>query len=303
MNLLNAIKALVLTVVLELPLASFAGEPPLNIKVFNGGEDHFGFAINSVIVTGKQDAILIDAQFTLSNAHRLVAEILETGKRLTTIYITHAHPDHFFALETLKAAFPKARVVSIPVVAQAIEDAYDFKLNYWGKILGNNAAKTRVKIESLAEDYIDLEGHQLKILGPMQGDMADSSVVWIPSIRTLVAGDAVFSGTHVWLFSAKTLEERQAWLKALDEFEALEPAVVVSGHTQNNRQLDPSSIQFTRRYIQTFEKQLHASKNSDDLIKRMNKLYPKLGLPICLEFSAKGLKDGWKWDGDFQPQK
>lgn len=82
----------------------------------------------------------------------------------------------------IKLAFPDARVVSIPVVAQTIEDAYDFKLKYWGKVLGNNAAKTRVKVEPLTEDHIDLEGHQLKILGPMQVDMADSSVVWIPSI-------------------------------------------------------------------------------------------------------------------------
>lgn len=119
----------------------------------------------------------------------------------------------------------------------------------------------------------------------------------------MVAGDAVFSGTHVFLFSTKTLEERQAWLKALDEFEALKPAVVVPGHSQNNRQLDPSSIQFTRRYMQTFEKQLAVAKNGDDLIARMKKLYPKLGLLLCLEFSAKGLKDGWQWDGDWHPKK
>lgn len=49
-------------------------------------------------MTGKTDEVLIDTQWTLSNAHRVIAEILETGKNLTTIYVTHAHPDHYFGL-------------------------------------------------------------------------------------------------------------------------------------------------------------------------------------------------------------
>jgi len=60
--------------------------------------DESGFEVASVIVTGKTDAALIDAQWTLSNAHRVIAEILETGKYLKTIYITHAHPESWPSL-------------------------------------------------------------------------------------------------------------------------------------------------------------------------------------------------------------
>jgi glyoxylase-like metal-dependent hydrolase (beta-lactamase superfamily II) len=58
--------------------------------------DEPGFEVASVVVTGMNDAVLLDARWTLSNAHRVIAEILDTGRRLTTIYITHAHPDHYF---------------------------------------------------------------------------------------------------------------------------------------------------------------------------------------------------------------
>jgi glyoxylase-like metal-dependent hydrolase (beta-lactamase superfamily II) len=68
----------------------------LTTKVFFSDES--GFAVASVIVMGKNDAALIDTQWSLSNGHRVAAEILETGKRLETIYITHAHPDHYFGL-------------------------------------------------------------------------------------------------------------------------------------------------------------------------------------------------------------
>ena len=54
--------------------------------------DEKGFEVASVIVIGKMNAALLDAQHTLSNAHRVIAEIAETGKNLETIYITQAHP-------------------------------------------------------------------------------------------------------------------------------------------------------------------------------------------------------------------
>ena len=76
--------------------------------------DESGFAVASVIVMGKNDAALIDAQWTLSNGHRVAAEILETGKNLKYIYITHAHPDHYFGLGPITEAFPNAKAIALP---------------------------------------------------------------------------------------------------------------------------------------------------------------------------------------------
>jgi glyoxylase-like metal-dependent hydrolase (beta-lactamase superfamily II) len=95
-------------------------------KVFFSGES--GFEVASVIVTGKTDAVLIDAQWTLSNAHRVVAEILETGKYLKTVYVTHAHPDHYFGLGPVAEAFPEARVTALPSVARIINKQFFGKI-------------------------------------------------------------------------------------------------------------------------------------------------------------------------------
>ena len=60
------------------------GPNSLSTKVFFSNEK--GFEVASVIVMGKTNAVLIDAQWTLSNAHRVIAEITETGKHLETIF-------------------------------------------------------------------------------------------------------------------------------------------------------------------------------------------------------------------------
>ena len=36
-----------------------------------------------------------------------------SGKQLTTIYISHGDPDYYFGLDTLTAAFPKAKVLGL----------------------------------------------------------------------------------------------------------------------------------------------------------------------------------------------
>ena len=110
------------------------GPNSLATKVFFSDES--GFEVASVIVTGKTDAVLIDAQWTLSNAHRVIAEILETGKRLKTIYVTHAHPDHYFGLGTIAEAFPQARVIALPSVARTINKQFFGKIEHWEKVIG-----------------------------------------------------------------------------------------------------------------------------------------------------------------------
>ncbi len=280
-------------------LQAFA-ENKLNYRVFMSSEDHMGLGVASTIIYGEKEAVLVDAQFTLSNAHRLVAEILELNRSLTHIYITHVHPDHFLGLPILKQAFPSAKVVSIEASANDVNASGDFKIDYWGnKVLGNNGAKSKVFVETLQEPVIMLEGERLDILGPYQGDAPNSSVVWVPSLRLLVASDLIFDHSHAWLSAGKTPALREAWLEALDELEALKPVVVVPGHAPSNEYLSPASINYTRQYIKTFIAKLDETSNSAELMKEMRRIYPDAKLGFALEYSAKIIKDGWTWDGQW----
>jgi len=286
-------------VLLTIPVDA-ASPAPLQLKVFRSSEDHMELGVNSAIIYGESDAVLVDAQFTLSNAHRLIAEILETGRTLTTVYITHEHPDHFLGLPIVAEAFPNAKIVSIRESADDINASYGFKLRYWGnKILGNNGAKTTVFIETLEEPLIILEGRRLELLGPFQSDGPNSSVVWIPSIKTLIASDFIYDHAHAWMSAAKTPALRRAWLDALDILEALRPEVVVPSHAPSAKHLSPASINYTRQYIKTFIAKLEETENSDQLADEMRRIYPDISMQFSIEYSSKIVKDGWVWEGQW----
>ena len=98
----------------------------LQLKVITSSPE--GFWVNATLVYGEKDAVLIDAQFLLSDAHRLAAAILESKKNLTTIYATHFHPDHYFGLTVLKQAFPNARIVALPSTIAGIKKTWEGKV-------------------------------------------------------------------------------------------------------------------------------------------------------------------------------
>jgi glyoxylase-like metal-dependent hydrolase (beta-lactamase superfamily II) len=73
---------------------------PLQVKVYNA--DGNSFNVNSTLVTGEKDAMVIDAGFTRADALRIAAQVLDSGKTLKTIYVSQADPDYYFGVETLK---------------------------------------------------------------------------------------------------------------------------------------------------------------------------------------------------------
>jgi glyoxylase-like metal-dependent hydrolase (beta-lactamase superfamily II) len=238
---------------MEIRLTANAGAP-LSTKVFYSGED--GFEVASVIVMGKKDAILIDAQWTLSNAHRVITEVLDTGRNLTTIYLTHAHPDHYFGAGVIAEAFPGARVVAVPSEADIINKQFFGKIEIWEATIGaHNVCRKTVKVEALADDYLELEGQRLEIISKVMGDMRYNTMVWIPSIKTLYASDVLFNQAHPFTCEL-TAEERRQWIADIDKIETMGAEVIIPGHQKPGCQFDRSSLDFTRDYLVATEEEL-----------------------------------------------
>jgi glyoxylase-like metal-dependent hydrolase (beta-lactamase superfamily II) len=266
-----------------LTTATAHAETKLSTQVFTGSEP--GFLVDSTLVLGDKDAVLIDAQFTLSNAHRLIATILESKKNLTTVYVTHAHPDHYFGLVAIKQAFPKAKLVALPATIAGIKKSWQAKVKQWGPMYGADLTAQPAIPTPVSGKSLTLEGQTLEIHGGVQGDAADNSYIWIPSIKTVIAGDIVYHGVHPWTAETNAAA-RQAWLKTLDELTALGATTVVAGHKDPKLKDDPSGIDQTRAYLKAFDEALAASKTPDELEAKLKAKYPNLALPIIAHFGA-----------------
>ena len=268
-------------------------QQPLTVKVYNA--DGNSFNVNSTLIYGQKEAMVIDAGFTRADALRIAANVLDSGKQLTTIYVSQADPDYYFGVETLKEVFPQAEVVTTPAVLGKLTPKVAGKLAFWGPKMGANAPRKPVLPRALAGNTLTLEGQTIEIRGT-QGLLAHRPYAWIPSIKAVVGNIGVFGNVHVWTADTQTPAERAAWVAQLDEMAALQPTLVVPGHMQAGTQVDASAITFTKDYLQTFEKNLAASKNSAELIQAMKQAYPALTAgAMSLDIGAKVNKGEMKW--------
>lgn len=225
------------------------------------------------LVKGDKGAVLIDAPFTRADAYRVLAAVLESGKRLETIFVTHDHPDHFFSIEVLTDEFPDARVLAAPQVVDDIWKSIPLKLKRWGPMLGANGPRHPVAPTALEGNVFELEGHRFEVLGPMQGDHVHATAVWIPEIKALVAGDLLFNEMHLW-FGESLKPARLEWARSVDRLAALQPAIVVAGHKRPGLPDDASAIAFTQKYLRVFESSVAASRNSAELRDRIHAAFP-----------------------------
>ncbi len=273
---------LIATALLAGPLTASAA-PKLTTTVFTASPG--GFLVNSTLVAGDKEAILIDAQFDLADAHRLVAMILESRKTLTTVYVTHAHPDHYFGLAVIKNAFPKAAFVASPATVAEIKKTWQGKLKQWGPMYGDLMPAKPVLPSVHKGATLSLEGQTLELHAETQGDSADNTYVWIPSLKTVIAGDIVYWGVHPWT-AETTPGQRRAWINTLDAITALGPTTVIAGHKDPKAKDDVAGLKATRDYLEAFDSALLVSKTADEVQQKLKAKYPDLQLDVILQLGA-----------------
>lgn len=264
----------------------------LKLEVYNSSENSFGVA--SVIVSGKKDAVLIDTQFTLADAEKVAQEIKKSGKKLTTIFVSHGDPDFYFGLEVFKKYFPEVTAYATPATIEHIKATAQKKIDVWGERLGKNITSNVILPQVLKGNSIELEGHQLEIIGLQE--FSSKTFVWIPSIKAVVGGINVFGTTfHLWMADAQTTEARKNWISVLDKITALNPEIVIPAHANSNSPFDITAINHTKSYIQFYEEALKMNKNSEDLIKAIKVKYPTLTFETGLQIGAKVNTGEMKW--------
>jgi glyoxylase-like metal-dependent hydrolase (beta-lactamase superfamily II) len=257
----------------------------LHLQVFTSPPE--GIAVNSTLIYGDKDAILIDAQFRLSDAHRLVAMILESKKNLTTVYVTHPHPDHYFGLVVIRQAFPNAKFVALPKVVDGIKASWEGRVKAWKPQYGDNIPSNPIIPDALDGNTLTLEGETLQIFGPLQGDSAgDNSFVWIPSLKTAVGGDTLFSGAH-FVFAPMTAAQKKDWMSTIDQIAALKPEVVIPGHQIAGAPNDASVLAFMKKYMQDSDAAQASSRTAAEFKSKMKALYANLGIDGLLNISAQ----------------
>ena len=256
------------------------------------GKEDLAWVTNTVtLIYGERDAVLVDTFLSVQHSKELVDWLVESGKNLTTIYITHAHGDHFFGLKLLLDRFPDAKAFATRSVVAAMQNQIkpDVVRSFWEPRFPGQVPSELVVPEVLDGNTLYLEGEELNVVHLGHTDTSDTTALHVPSIGLVVSGDAVYNNTHLYLAECDE-RARGEWLSALDKIEALHPRAVIAGHGVLDPDSSPRHIEETRRYILDLNAIVASTSTALDLYERMLALHSNRVNPGSLWATAKTAK-------------
>jgi glyoxylase-like metal-dependent hydrolase (beta-lactamase superfamily II) len=256
------------------------------------GKEDLAWVTNTVtLIYGKRDAVLVDTFLSVQHSKELVDWVAESGKNLTSIYITHAHGDHFLGLKFLLDRFPNAKAFATTSSVAAMQNQIkpEFINSFWEPRFPGQVPTQLVVPENLRGDALSLEGEELNVVELGHTDTQHTTALHVPSIDLVISGDAVYNNTHPYLAECDE-KARIEWLRALDKIEALHPKAVVTGHGVLNPDSSPRHIEETRRYLHDFSASLASTSTALDLYEKMLTLHPNRVNPGSLWATAKTVK-------------
>jgi glyoxylase-like metal-dependent hydrolase (beta-lactamase superfamily II) len=139
-------------------------------------------------------------------------------------------------------------------------------------------------------DRLTLEGHELAIVEVGHSDTDDTSVLHVPDLQLVVAGDVIYNGAHLYLAESAKLGSFGAWRSAIAKVEALAPRHIVCGH-QNKRHDDDAgrTIAETRHYLDDADELLRTENTALDFFNAKIERYPDHLTKTVLWASARTL--------------
>ncbi|WP_116202538.1 MBL fold metallo-hydrolase [Amycolatopsis circi] len=244
--------------------------------------------MSSTLVQGREDAVLVDPSWTVDQTALLGDWIRATGKRLRAVYITHGHGDHWFGTAQLLDRFPGTTVYATEGTIALMHQQIAARPQFWDTLFPGLIGDTPVLAQPVPREGFELEGHRLLPVEVGHTDTDDTTVLHVPDLGLVVAGDVAYNGVHQMLLEIGETG-LQSWLDALDIVEALRPRAVVAGHKNKGLDDAPAIVEQTRRYLLDVRELLAAKPSPRAFFDEMSARHPDRVNPGPLWYSALGL--------------
>lgn len=226
---------------------------PYKLHTYVAPEQSFGDATH--ILETPNQLIVVDTQYSLSEAGHFRRYAEATGKPVKNIIISHAHPDHFLGLQAFKGT--AADVWATPRVIQSIKKKGPEALEHSKKILGaDSATELIVPNKEICTQSMVIDGLKLEFLEVECAEARYQLVIFLPELNVLIAQDIVYNNYHPYLHRRYL----KSWINILEQIRCRydRAQLILAGHG------DPASPDIFASMICYLEKVLKICSRCHD---------------------------------------
>lgn len=240
------------------PMVQTAGLKALSAHVQAIPDNSVPLVPNVGFVVGTKGVLVVDTGLGPRNGAAVaeVAQRLAKGGQIWLV-TTHAHPEHDLGAQAFPASAKVIRsndqVADIADQGLRLAQVFSGRSPAIAELLKD--ASFRPADVTFEETYdVDLGGVSARIMAMGPNHTAGDTAVWVAADRVLFSGDVSMKPQPSIMAAKSSMAQ---WMKSLDAFEALKPAVVVPSHGPIG---DVSLVQGYRAYLREVAERTAAAK-------------------------------------------
>jgi kynurenine formamidase/glyoxylase-like metal-dependent hydrolase (beta-lactamase superfamily II) len=251
---------------------------PFDVSVYHGDEIHE----NAFLIRGNKSLVLIDALGSENAAQKIAQDI--AGKKLNTIFITHAHPDHFLGLATVLKEHPETMVyVANEEIKQDILRYVEFA--------SDNGSMDRTptmkpisrypggfdyqRITNINKPRLDVGNGKYLTIEAIAGsaECGRNTILYNEESNLLFASDLLYNNVFNWMGPGVNQHSIENWIASIEKLKARfkTNVVIFPGHGQ---QSDHSLFDTNINYLRSFRSILCRTTSQSDAKIFFKQLYP-----------------------------
>jgi glyoxylase-like metal-dependent hydrolase (beta-lactamase superfamily II) len=232
--------------------------PRVAVERFSASEP--GAWSNSYLVSDDGEALLFDVFQLRSDAEKLAHAVRASGKRLTKVWVSHAHPDHFLGLDVIVDEFPDAEVLTTQSVLDDLRADGPWMYDLLKGKLGPEAPERLIEPVAVDDQNVRVGATALEIVEFGPGEAKHHAALRLIDRDAILASDVIYNGAHLYL-QEHNLEGWLARLDELDRFAARHGVQTI--HPGHGPAGGLSLIDATREYLTAFASAVQTG-NVDD---------------------------------------
>lgn len=240
-----------------------------------------GERVNAQIIETPNRLVVVDAMLLRAHAKELRAYADSLGKPIDRIFITHAHPDHWFGIEFFQDVPSYALAETMGELQFMAPIAIGFhRSNHGDGVIDKAIFPTN----TIAEGPFEIDGIGFRAMKITSAEDLFLLALDIPSIQTLLAQDLVYNKVHLFVGQ---LDQNggtcfDGWTAALETFKQTNYALVLPGHgVPTDASVFAENIAYLNRM-----RELVATSTGQNFVERAMATFPDYELRSMLDMSA-----------------
>ena len=237
-----------------------------------------GWCVNSHIVETANGLVVVDAQYTLTHAHEVVAYAAGLGKTIERLYVTHYHPDHLLGAPAFSCP-----IYALPSVAAKIDAVGDRvaaeEHEKHGDVIPSRAERPS---QIVAPGIATIDGVRFEFLHLQHAETQDALMVGLPDHGILITQDLIYNRVHVFI-GERAFDD---WAAALQRAQALNYDTLLPGHGSPG---GPELYGAMAQYLETARDALSRSSSGAELKSRLIAAFPDHRGQVLLDHQMRFL--------------